>query len=103
MCGSKKFYQCVTIFFVVDEGREHQSTTKMRAIIGLPAKRHLMVCLWRADDGPTLNADLVFRSPPLLLRYPIFFVIFLREGGGAIRTSYPNLCIRTCSIMRSSE
>ena len=43
-----------------------------------------MTFRWRADVGPTLNADLValcfFRgSEPVLLRKPIFFVIF--EGG----------------------
>ena len=30
-----------------------------RAIIGPPAKRHLMAFRWRADDDPTLNAGLV--------------------------------------------
>ena len=33
----------------------------LRAIIGQPAKRHLdgVSMAYRADDGPTLNADLV--------------------------------------------
>ena len=47
-----------------------------RAIIGPPVKRHKVVFLWRADDGPTLNAGLVaaiFRgSGAILLVDPIF-------------------------------
>ena len=46
-------------FFLFDEGREDPNTTISGAIIGPPAKRHLMAFLWRADDGPLLNADLV--------------------------------------------
>ena len=32
---------------------------KKRVVIGTPAKRHFVAFLWRADDGPTLNTDLV--------------------------------------------
>ena len=55
-----------------------------------------MAFLWRADDGPTLNAGLValwfLRGPgPVLLRNPIF-LWFNREGG--IRIPCPHLWIR---------
>ena len=48
----------------------------------------------RDDDGPTLNAGLValhfFRgSIPVLLRNPIFFLIFRGGGGGADPLSPP--------------
>ena len=52
------------------------------AIISLPAKRHLnMTFRWRADDCSTLNAGLFRGYGPVLLRNPIFFVIFQRGSG----------------------
>ena len=65
MPGSREFCQrggptsTTFFFFLFDEGREDPNTTISGAIIGPPAKRHLMAFLWRADDGPLLNADLV--------------------------------------------
>ena len=58
----------LTMFFLVDEGREDPSTT-----ISGPSSAFR----WRADDGPTMNAGLValrfFRgSGPVLLENPIF-------------------------------
>ena len=52
-----------------------------RAIIGPPAKRHLMVFRWQADDGPTLNAGLVAmwffkESWPVFLRNPVCLWFF---------------------------
>ena len=83
MRGSRKFCQRGSNFdgfffgyrFLVNEGRGPKYHLK-RAIIGPPAKRHLMAFRWWADDGPTLNAGLVvlgfFRgSAPVLLRNPI--------------------------------
>ena len=64
-----------------------------------------MAFLWRADDGPALNAGLValrfFRgSGPVLLRYPIFSDL----SGGGVRTPCPSssgsaheLSFRKCS------
>ena len=57
-----------------------------RAIIRLPAKRHLNGVCWRSDDGLTLNSGPVplrffRRSGPVLLRKPIF-VIVQGEGSG---------------------
>ena len=56
-------------FVLVDEGRDDHNTTKSGHI--RPAIE--MAFHWWADDGPTLNAGLVFRgSGPVLLRYPTF-------------------------------
>ena len=64
MRGSRKFYQRGSnfnnVFFLVDkEGEGGSKYHYKRAIIGPPAKRHLMAFRWRADDDPTLNAGLV--------------------------------------------
>ena len=74
------FFVCV--FFFVDERWEDPSTLYhyKRAIIGPPAKHHLMAFGWRADDDPTLNAGLVaaiFQGIwTCIARKPYIFVIF---------------------------
>ena len=60
----------MTTFFLIDEGRKDPNTT-------VSGHHRSMAFRWRADVGPTLNADLVascfFRgSEPVLLRKPIF-------------------------------
>ena len=82
MHGSRTFCPRGSNFdkgFLVDEiplsaGHQHYQ----RAIIGPPAKRHLMPFHWRTDVCTKLNAGLIdlrfFReSGPALLRNPIFF------------------------------
>ena len=58
MCGSRKFCQRGSNLdnFFFDEGEREEPTKYYykRAIFSPPAKRHL-----NADDGPTLNVDLV--------------------------------------------
>ena len=65
-------------FFVVDKGREDQNITKSGPSWAFRR---------RADDDPTLNIKCwrvcIFRgSGPVLLRNPIFSVIFQWGGGG---------------------
>ena len=66
-----------------------------RAIIGPPAKRHLMAFRWRADDGPTLNAGLKAEILDgiwtYIARIPYILVIF--QGG--LDPLSPPLWIRT--------
>ena len=62
MRGFRKFCLRVSnfdnVFFSL--WREGESKYHYKwAIIGPPAKCHLMAFRWRADDGPTLNAGLV--------------------------------------------
>ena len=80
MRGSRKFIilSTLTTFFLVDDGREGPHT-----IITGPSSAHQRH-RWRADDGRAFNVGsfLTFRgSGPVLLRNPIFFVIFRGSGG----------------------
>ena len=51
-------------------------------IIGPPAKGHLMAFHWRADDGPKLNAGLVFQGIwTIIAKKPCIFLYFFRGGG----------------------
>ena len=63
MRGSRKFCQrgsnSDNVFILVNEGRVDPKYHLKRAILGPPAKRHLMAFRWRADDGPTLNSGMV--------------------------------------------
>ena len=70
------------------------------AIIGPLAKVIWIAFCWHADDGLTLNADLValwfFRgSGPVLLRNPIF-LSFFSGGPDPLSPPPPPLWIRTC-------
>ena len=40
--------------YPLKKAQSYQASTQCWAIIGPPAKRHLMAFLWRADDGPLL-------------------------------------------------
>ena len=62
--------------FLIDEGRENQNTTKSS-----PSTIVIeMAFRWRADDGPTLNAGLVFHGIwTSNAKKPYIFVIF--QGG----------------------
>ena len=57
MGGSRKFCQLCNSDNVFFRGEGIHIPLK-HAIIGLPAKFHLMAFPWHADDGPTLNAGL---------------------------------------------
>ena len=62
MRGSRKFYQRGSKFdnvFFVDEWRKDQNTTISGPSSARQRKANDMTFLWRADDGPTLNAGLV--------------------------------------------
>ena len=76
-----------------------------RAIIGPPAKRHLMPFHWRADECTKLNAGLIdlwfFRgSGPALLRN-LIFLWFFRGGSDPLPPPPPPppLWIRPCCFM----
>ena len=63
MRGSRKFCQrgsnSYNVFILVNEGKVDPKYHLKRAIIGRPAKGHLMAFRWSAGDGPTLNTGLV--------------------------------------------
>ena len=67
--------------FLIVEGREDENNTKSGTLSARKremtlTKRRKMAFHWRADDGPTLTAGLVFQgirtSGPVLLINPIF-------------------------------
>ena len=70
MRGSRKFCQRgfnsdIFFFFfllLVDEGRDDHYTTKNGPSSAYQRNAIEMAFRWRADDGPTLNAGLVFRG-----------------------------------------
>ena len=65
MRGSRKFCQrgsnCNNVFFlsffIFDEGRKDPSNTISGPSLARQRNAILMVCRWRANYGPTLNAD----------------------------------------------
>ena len=61
MRGSRKFCHRGSNYdkAFLDNEKERTKYHQKGAIIGPPAKRHLMAFRWRADGGPTLNAGLV--------------------------------------------
>ena len=70
MRGSRKFYQRWSkfdnvffffffFFFFVDEWRKDQNTTISGPLSARQRNAIEMAFLWRADDGPTLDAGLV--------------------------------------------
>ena len=62
MRGSRKFYQRGSKFdnfFFVDEWRKDLNTTISGPLSARQRNAIEMAFLWRADDGPTLNAGLV--------------------------------------------
>ena len=92
----------LTTSFSVDEGGEDPNTTKSGPSSAHQRKAILMEFGWWADDGPTLNADLMalsffMGSGPVLLRNPIalrFFRGLLPSGSAhdfSIRTINDNL------------
>ena len=102
MRGSRKFYQrgskfdnVFFFFFFVVEWRKDQNTTISGPSSARQGKAIELAFLWRADDGPTLNAGLAALwfwrgSGPVLLKKPYIFVIC--QGG--VRTPCPHLWIR---------
>ena len=48
----------LTTFFLLDEGREDPNTTLSGPSLARQGNVIKMAFCWRADDGPTLNADL---------------------------------------------
>ena len=45
------------------KSRSYLASIQYWAIIGMPAKRHLMMFCWQADDGPLI---VVLGLPPLI-------------------------------------
>ena len=63
MRGPRKFCQrgfnFDNVFFLVDERREDANTAISGPSLAHQRNATEMALRWRADDGPTLNADLV--------------------------------------------
>ena len=82
-------------FFFVDAGREDQNTTKSGPSSSCQGNAIEMAFHWHADDGPTLNADLVDSFVILcgirtrIAKKPYIFVIF--QGGGDLDPLSPTL------------
>ena len=90
MHRSRKFHQrgsnsdSASSFFVVDEGIDDQNTTKSRAIIVSPAKRHLngvsLAGRWRPINECWLGSFVIFQGiRTSIAKKPYIFVIF--QGG----------------------
>ena len=100
MWGSRKYCQrgSNSDIFLVDAGREDQNTTKSGPSSSCQRSAIEMAFHWHADDGPTLNADLVGSFVILcgirtrIAKKPYIFVIF--SGGGGPEPLSPPLDLR---------
>ena len=86
------FFCCC--FFKADQGREDQNITKSRPLMVCRERPLNDLSLagfrWRADDGPTLNAGLVFQGiQTSIAKKPYTFVIF--QGWGSPDPPVPPL------------
>ena len=71
-------------FFLINEGRVDQNTTKSGQSLACLQNAIEMAICWLADDGPTLNACLVFQGNwTNIAKEPYSFLIF-QWGLGAL-------------------